>query len=389
MWSDLNVKKMLDLEQQIFKQIEKSKNILVIFPANGDQDALAASLALFLFLKRFGVNVEMAGWRGQDTKNPLNFLPAYDQIQDTLNNLRRFIVSLDISQAKVNQIKYTVDNNRLNFIISPSEGWFTPENVTARAGEFKYDLIITLGSPDLESLGAMYDNDVEFFYKTTIINIDHQSANEEFGQINFVDLNAVAVCEILYYLLKNYRPELLTEDMATCFLAGIISETHNFKTANLTPRTLLTTSELISLGARREEIVDHLYRSRDITVLKLWGRVLNNLKSEAGGGLIWSLISAKDFQETGATDNGLTDIVDELIANVPTAKIIAILREESPTKTKILLYSLKNINALELIKEFSPRGTIKVAQAEINQSLDQTSREVIAGLKDKLDKIAS
>jgi phosphoesterase RecJ-like protein len=204
-----------------------------------------------------------------------------------------------------------------------------------------------------------------------------------------VDLNAVAVCEILYYLLKNYRPELLTEDITTCLLAGIISETRNFKTGNLTPRTLLTTSELISLGARREEIVDHLYRSRDITVLKLWGRVLNNLKSETDGQLIWSSITAKDFQETGATDGSLTDIVDELIANVPTAKIIAILREESPTKTRLIIYSLKNINALGLIKEYEPRGTIKIAQADINQNLEGASREIIAKLKNQLDKIAS
>jgi len=388
-WLFINVKKMLDLEQQIFKQIEKSKNILLIFPADWDGDALAAALAFFLFLKRFGANAEIAGFKDKEEKSPLSFLPAYEQIQNNLNNLRRFIVSLDISQAKISQIKYTVDNNRLNFIISPSEGWFKPENVISQAGEFKYDLIIALGAPDLESLGGIYDRDVEFFYKTTIINIDHQSANEEFGQINFVDLNAVAVCEILYYLLKNYRPELLSEDMVTCLLAGIISETHNFKTSNLTPRTLLTTSELISLGARREEIVDHLYRSRDITVLKLWGRVLNNLKSEVDGQLIWSVLTAKDFQETGATDNGLTDIVDELIANVPTAKIIAIFREESPIKTKLIVYSLKNINALGLIKEYEPRGTIKIAQADINQGLDKTSREVVAKLKNQLDKIAS
>lgn len=380
---------MLGLEQQIFKQIEKSKNILLVFPANRDGDSLAAALAFFLFLKRFGANVEVAGLKDKEDKTPLNFLPAHEQIQDNLNNLRRFIVSLDISQAKVSQIKYTVDNNYLNFIISPTEGWFRPENVSARAGEFKYDLIITLGASDLESLGGLYDHDVEFFYKTTIINIDRQSANEEFGQINFVDLNAVAVCEILYYLLKNYRPELLNEDIATCLLAGIISETHNFKTSNLTPRTLLTTSELISLGARREEIVDHLYRSRDITVLKLWGRVLNNLKSESDGRLIWSLITAKDFQETGASDGGLTDIVDELIANVPTAKIIAILREKSPTETKLIVYSLKNINALELIKEYGPRGTIKIAQADLKQSLSESSQNIITKLKDQLDKIAS
>ena len=380
--------KMLALEQQIFKQIEKSKNILVTFPADWNGDAVASALAFFLFLKKAGYEVEIAGFSEQTTNYPWSFLPAYAQIQNNLNNLRRFIVSVDISKAKVSQIKYTVDNDQLNFMISPVSGWFKPEDVSSKASDFKYDLIIVLGAADLESLGKIYDQNVEFFYKTTLINIDQQAANEAYGQINFLDLNAVAISEILFYLLKNYRPELITADIATCLLAGIISGTKNFKTANLTPRTLLSTSQLISLGARREEIVDHLYRSRDISVLKLWGRVLNNLQEELKGQLIWSKLNARDFQETKATTESLNDIVDELIANVPRAKLIAILCEEGPAKTKLIIYSLKNINILEFIKELNPRGTIKTASADISQDLDTATIEIIANLKIKLDKLS-
>lgn len=378
---------MLDLEKQIFNQIEKSKNILLVFPADWNGDAVAATLALFLFLKRAGHEVDMASSLAPEENNPLNFLPSFNEIKDNLNNLRRFIVSLDISQAKVSQIKYTVENNLLNFIISPSEGWFKAEDVKSRAGEFKYNLIITLGSPDLESLGKIYDQNVEFFYKTTIINIDHQSANEEYGQINFIDLNAVAISEILFYLLKNYKPELVTEDMSTCLLAGIINKTKNFKTANLTPRTLLTTSQLINLGAHREEIVSKLYRSRDLNTLKLWGKVLNNLKENANGQLIWSELKMADFLETGTTENNLGDIVDELIINVPTAKVVAILQEKEPLKTKLTIYSLKNINALDFIKEYQPIGTSKIAEAYFTLNLESTTKEIIPKLQNKLDKL--
>jgi phosphoesterase RecJ-like protein len=379
---------MLDLEQQVFRQLEKSKNILIVFPADWNGDAVASALALFLFLKQLGKEVEVVGFKDNNNRHPLFFLPQYQEIQNNLKNLRRFIVSVDISQAKVSQIKYAVDNNRLNFIISPAAGWFKPEDVTASAGEFKYDLIVTLGTADLESLSRIYDDNVEFFYKTTIINIDCHSANEEFGQINFVDLNAIATSEILFYLLKNYRPELIKEDIATCLLAGIIQQTKNFKTANLTPRTLLTTSQLITLGARREEIVNYLYRSRDITALKLWGKILNNLQSEKNNELLWSKLAISDFKETGTNSDDLTDIVDELIANVPDVKVIVFFCEETTDKTKIIVYSLKNINALDFIKEYSPLGTIKIAQATINKGLKATTAEIVATLRNKLDKSA-
>ena len=43
---------MLTQEQQIFEQIKKADNILVTFKSAWSGDAVASSLALFLFLKK-------------------------------------------------------------------------------------------------------------------------------------------------------------------------------------------------------------------------------------------------------------------------------------------------------------------------------------------------
>jgi nanoRNase/pAp phosphatase (c-di-AMP/oligoRNAs hydrolase) len=379
---------MLDLEKQIFRQLEKSKNILVVFPSNPASDALASALALFLFLKNIGLEVDIAGIKNNSQRESLSFLPAYSEITEQLNNLRRFIVSLDISQAKVSQLKYSVDNNQLNFIISPKDGWFKPEDVTARTGEFKYDLIFTVGASDLEALGKIYDDNVEFFYKTTVINIDHQAANEDYGQINFVDLNTVATAEILFYLLKNYKPEMISEDVATCLLAGIIQQTKNFKTPNLTPRVLLTTSELIASGARREEIIDHLYHSRDMASLKLWGKILTNLKAEKNNELLWSKLDSQEFNRPGTDLDSLNDIIEELITTVPSSKVIIIFGEKSPEETEMLAYSLKNINILEFLKEYKVSGNIKAAQTTLNMNLKTAAEQLIPQLQAKLEKLS-
>jgi phosphoesterase RecJ-like protein len=378
---------MLNFSQQIIHQIEKSRNILIALPAERDGDTIASALALFLFLQKLNKTPELAGIKSTTTPEPWAFLPAHSEIHDHLSNLRRFIVSVNIHESKVSQIKYTIDNDQLNFIISPDTGWFQPTDVSARTGDFKYDLIITLGATDLESLGQIYDDNVEFFYKTSVINIDHRSTNEEFGQINFLDLNAVATAEMLFYFFRDYKADLINEDIATCLLTGIIQQTKNFKTANLTPRTLLTASELISLGARREEIVTNLYRTRSLSSLKLWGKILNNLQINKNNELLWSRISAADLQATGATSQDLTDIVDELIASVPSAKMIIIFHEETEQQTKIIAYSLKNINALDLLQEYTPQGTIKLAQASVKLSANRGEPEIIANLQNKLDKL--
>ncbi|MFH1428036.1 MAG: DHH family phosphoesterase, partial [Patescibacteria group bacterium] len=298
----------------------------------------------------------------------------------------------------VKQVKYHKEDNALNFIISPEKGFFTASDISSRAGEFKYDLIITVGTPDLESLGKIYDDNTEFFYQVPIINIDHQSNNEEFGQINYVELKAVATSEILFSLFENYSRELIDEDVATCLLAGIIYQTKSFKTTNITPQTLLITSQLISMGGRREEIVNKFYRSRNLNVLKLWGRVLARLSSSSDNQLIWSTLSSVDFIKTEAKEEDLSDVIDELIINIPQAKIVLIIYEKkkkpeeeaisaTEPQTKISIYSVKNINLLDLAKEYNPVGTKKLISLTFKKGLVETEKEIINFIKDKLSKL--
>ncbi|KKS32197.1 MAG: Phosphoesterase RecJ domain protein [Parcubacteria group bacterium GW2011_GWC2_42_12] len=388
---------MLTQEQQIFEQIKKADNILVTFKSAWSGDAVASSLALFLFLKKLGKNVEIAAEK-LDSDKLYSFLPGYSEIKYELANLRKFIISLDITSTKVSQIKYQREENKLNFIISPKNGWFTEDDITTDTSGFKYGLIIAVGTPDLESLGRIYDNDTEFFYQTPLINLDHNSTNEGFGQINFIELTAVATAEIIFSLLDSYSRDLIDEDIATCLLAGMIAETKSFKTNNVTPRALLTASQLMSLGARREEIVNHLYRSKSLNVLKLWGRVLTRLTGSLENKLIWSTLSVSDFLKTNSTEKDLTDVIDELIVSIPQAKVIAIIYEsETPAEitgqtpvstTNLLLYAIRNINALGLIKELNPSGAKNLAKAVIQAPLLEAEKAIITMIQDKLNKLS-
>jgi len=388
---------MLTQEQQIFEQIKKANNILITFKQSWSGDAVASSLAMFLFLKKLGKTVEIAAEK-MDLSKLYSFLPGCSEIKFELNNLRKFVISLDISNTKVSQIKYQKEDNKLNFIISPKDGWFTEDDIATDTSGFKYDLIITVGTPDLESLGKIYDNDTEFFYRTPIINLDHSAGNEAFGQINFIELTAVSTSEIIFSLFESYSRELIDEDIATCLLAGMIAETKSFKTNNVTPRALLTASRLMSLGARREEIVNHLYRSKNLNVLKLWGRVLARLTGAMENKLIWSTLSATDFLKTDSTEEELSDVIDELIVSIPQAKVIAIIYENQapvqvadqtpPQTTSLLLYAVKNINALALIKEYNPSGAKNLAKSIIEAPLLDAEKTIIEALKDKLGKLS-
>lgn len=387
---------MLTQEQQIFEQIKKASNILITFKKTWSGDAVASALAMYLLLKKMDKQVEVVAEKFSLDKL-YSFLPGYTEIKNSLLNLRKFIISLDIANTKVSQIKYKQEESKLNFIISPKDGFFTESDITSGASGFKYDLIIVLGTPDLESLGRIYNNDTEFFYQTPIINIDHNSTNEEFGQINFIELTAVSTSEIVFSLFESFGRDLIDENIATCLLTGLIAETKSFKTNNVTPRALMAASALMSLDARREEIVNNLYRSKSLNVLKLWGRVLARLSSALDNKLVWSTLSAADFLKTSSTEKDLTDVIDELIISIPQAKVIAIIYENQVEKTpppaqpssqvNLLLYTIKNIDSLSLAKEFNPSGTKSLSRAVINLPIAEAEKSIITALEEKLNKL--
>jgi phosphoesterase RecJ-like protein len=381
---------MLNQEQQIFEQIKKANNILITFNRTWNGDAVASGLAFFLLLKKMGKNVEIVAEK-YDKSDLYSFLPGYSSIKNSLDNLRKFIISLDITNTKVDKIKYKIEDNTLNFVVSPKDGFFTQEDIKSRSGEFKYDLIITLDTPDLESLGSIYDSDTEFFYQIPTINIDHSSSNEEYGQINLVELTSIATSEILFNLFTAFSRDLLDEHIATCLLAGIISKTRSFKTQNITPQALSISSQLISIGAKREEIVSRLYRSRSLNVLKLWGRVLARLTSALENKLVWSVLTEMDFNKTETKEDDLNEVIDELIINIPQAKVVLLIFEATKDKHKItkgIIYSMKNINSLALAKKWNPIGTKSFAEFVIDSPIQEAEKDIVSVIKDNLSKIS-
>ena len=108
-------------------------------------------------------------------------------------------------------------------------------------------------------------------------------------------------------------------------------------------------------------------------------------------------MSAADFTKTNSTEKDLIDVIDELIVSIPQAKVIAIIYEnkgvdggpesELIKETNLLLYTIKNIDSLALLKEFNPTGTKSLARAIINLPITEAEQTVINSIQDKLNKL--
>jgi phosphoesterase RecJ-like protein len=243
-------------------------------------------------------------------------------------------------------------------------------------------LIISLGATDLKSHDHLFHSHADFFFATPIINIDHSPANEHFGQLNLVDTTATAVAEVCHNFLHLIDPELLDEEIATCFLAGMIAKTKSFKTPNVTPRTLKTASVLMSKGAKRDLIVENLFRTRSVETLRLWGRALARLKSQPESKIVWTLLSKQDFMHAGATEADLPDVVDELITSSPEAKVVVLLYEDNESNICAVIRAEQPHDAMALAASFRPAGTREEAKlCFLDKTIVEVERDLISKLK--------
>ncbi|MFH1292176.1 MAG: DHH family phosphoesterase [bacterium] len=376
----------LDKIQQLNKIIEDSRYILVTFSNDQDIDSVCSALAWKNFLEKKYKQVDIVCPGFSNHKN-LHFLTGIKEIKSELTHLQKFTIKIDISDTKIDSLSYDIKDNWLSIHLNPTQGIITKNEMRTAQSSFKYDLIITINSQDLESLGSIFENNTDLFYRLPIVNLDHKPSNEHYGQFNWVEITATSTAENIYKLIKQIDPSAIHEDMATMLLTGIISKTHSFKTNNITPYTLNIASELIKIGADREQIVKHLYHNRSISSLKIWGQALSHLQSDIKLGIVWTSITRDDFIRSGANESDLNELIDELITNSPEARIILLLYEKSGSDGKVngMLVCEDQHDAKLLTQPFNSQGDKKRALFVIeNKTLKQAEEEVLSNLQKNL-----
>ena len=327
---------MLNTNQQIFNIIEKHENILIIFQQNYNGDTLGSALALSMFLEDLGKKVDVV-CENFKLKEKFQFLPKSKDIKSELRRSKNFVVNIKTDNADIDSLRYEKKDGFLNIIIEPKHGLFNAKDVIIPEKNFEYDLIFSLNTPDLDSLGNIFADNAHFFYDTPIINIDYLPGNENFGQINLVELNSSSISEIIFSLLKEKDKEKINNQVAESILTGIIDATNSFKSLNITSKTLNSVAQLISMGADREKIVKNLCQIYSVNLLKLWGRVLARIKDDADKGIAWSLITQEDFIKTETNETHLELIIDELIMNIPNINAAALFYKNRDNKVKVIL----------------------------------------------------
>jgi bifunctional oligoribonuclease and PAP phosphatase NrnA len=354
-------------KQQTIELLKQAKNILILAHKNPDGDALGSLVALTLALKKLDKNPTPVSL---DTPPQfLEFLPSLNLIQKHIHQSNDLTLHLDVSKVQIKNLGYKQlpDEQKVAIVISPKAGRFDKQDISFPEAKPSYDLVVVLDTPDLPRLGKIADQFADTFYDIPVINIDHHPGNDYFGKVNWIDLTATSTAEILVALFESLGAgkSLLDADIATCLLTGITTDTASFQNANTTPKSFTVAAQLVAAGARQQEIIRHIYKTKPLSTLKLWGQALSHIQENEAGNFIYSTLTEEDFAAAGASEHESSGVIDDLLKTADGKRFVMLASEKRGGLHVSLRALEKGINLTDLANLFGGGGHDLAAAFEI------------------------
>jgi len=211
------------------------KNIVLVPHKNADGDAIGSALAMYHYLK--------------DKNHRVTVISP--------NTYPRFLKWMPGSKSV---IQFDYQNEKSKRLIK------------------KADLIFLLDFNELSRVGDAMQQYLEK-YQGTFIMIDHHLQPSDVAEFLFSNTDICATAQMVYHFLENIDElDGITQEVATCLYAGILTDTGSFRFPKTTPITHRIVANLIEKGADNTIIYDNIYNTNTYGRLQLLGQSLKNLE---------------------------------------------------------------------------------------------------------------
>ena len=215
-----------------------------------------------------------------------------------------------------------------------------------------------------------------------VVNIDHHSTTELFGDVNWIDSTAAAVGEMIYNLAKAIGARI-TPELASCVYAALLTDTGSFHFSNTTERTFKIASELVRHGAQPAKLSQAIFYSYPYAKVRLIGEVLSTLERDETGRIAWIRMSKKAMEETGASEDDSDGIINYPLT-VGDVEAVAFFRELSNSTYRISLRSKNRVNVARVAEHFGGGGHCNAAGFTVSADFNELSRAVIDELREAI-----
>lgn len=317
---------------QKLKELLAKKPIISIIPhTKPDGDAIGSCLGLSLFLKHQGGQAKVIS--PTDYPDFLKWLPESEQVIIYPNNPEKAQEHIEKSE-----LIFTLDFNSLN-----------------RA----------------EPLASMLRAS-----SATFVMIDHHQQPQTYAKFTFSNPEASSTCQMVYEFIEALgEKNAINQQMATCLLTGIITDTGSFQYSLTTPSTLKAAAFLMEKGANPTQITDLVFNSYSLNRLKLLGHTLDSLTFLPEYRTAYMAISSADLRKFNFQRGDTEGFVNYGLKIQQAELAVIFIQEEQEGFVKLSLRSKNNLDVNVFARTFfDGGGHINAAggrvQGNVNQAID-------------------
>ena len=260
--------------------------------------------------------------------------------------------------------------------LMPKDGWHTVREIKKLKKKPHFDACVVVDCPNPTRMGSVQEL---IGRDTTIINIDHHVSNARFGHYNLVNDRAAACGEIVYDLFKQFKIPI-TKTEAVPIYISISTDTGSFKYSNTTSKTHLVASELIQTGIDLEEINENLYERCSHSRLNLLADLLDEIKVEMGGKVVWAVVKSAMLRKTKTTFEDTEGFID-FLRSMSGVRIAFILIENEKSMYQVSFRSKGSDDVNQIAEAFGGGGHRKASGCTIDGPPEKAARRIVAVIR--------
>lgn len=232
------------------------------------------------------------------------------------------------------------------------------------------DVVFVMDTNEFKMLGAL-EGPVRAL-GVPVIFVDHHVPDLENLEDHLIDEAYSSTGELVYNFLRYLRADIDAE-MAMGIYVAIVTDTSSFRFKRTTARSHLITAELLQKGISPESVYQYIYGRDSFAKIRLFGHVLENIKTSPDERIAWLTVSNEMRQYYQATVEDTEAFVTQLTL-IHGVDIGIFFREEENGTVKVSMRGNGEVPVIGIVKKFGGGGHRHAAGVRLNCTLDNAVR---------------
>lgn len=213
--------------------------------------------------------------------------------------------------------------------------------------------------------------------ETFLINIDHHASGRPFANLNWIDPEACATAEMVYWLAREAGVRICP-DTATCLYTAVLTDTGSFCFVGTNERTFALAQELVRAGADAARIAQLVYFCNPTSKMRLLGAALSGLHRD--GDLAWMAVNREQMERCGAIDEDCEGLVNYALA-IEGIEVAIMFRELADRRWRVSLRSKGLVDVAAVAARFGGGGHRCASGCSLPGPVSVAAERILAQLR--------